>query len=72
MTDFGAFVELEPGLEGLVHVSEFRGGKAPKVGDGVKVEILNIDPEERKMGLGLKRMDTGSNPPRLTVPDREG
>ena len=55
LTDFGAFVEVEPGLEGLVHISEFRREPPPQVGERIRVEILNIDPEERKMGLGIKR-----------------
>ncbi len=54
VTDFGAFVEIEPGLEGLVHISEMRNRRF-RSGDEVNVEILNIDPTERKMGLGLRK-----------------
>jgi len=58
ITDFGAFIELEEGVEGLVHISELKRGKKKgleiKVGDEVEVEILNISPEERKIGLGLR------------------
>jgi small subunit ribosomal protein S1 len=61
VVDFGAFVELEPGLEGLVHVSELsnRDVRSPshvvKVGQEVRVHILDIDKENRRMSLSLKR-----------------
>ena len=55
---FGAFVELEDGVEGLIHVSELIRGKKKgleiTVGDKVETEVLNVDPDERKIGLGLK------------------
>lgn len=58
ITDFGAFVELEEGVEGLIHISELNRGRKKgleiKVGDEVEVEILNVSPEERKIGLGLR------------------
>ncbi len=61
-TDFGAFVELTPGIEGLIHISEMAWGKkvhkptdVVKVGDKVEVLILSIDPEQKRMGLGLKQ-----------------
>jgi small subunit ribosomal protein S1 len=57
---FGAFVEISPGVEGLVHVSELAGGKplrhareAVKPGDAVDVTVLAIDPEKRRLSLGL-------------------
>jgi small subunit ribosomal protein S1 len=59
--DFGAFVELEPGIEGLIHVSEIARGKVWRVADHVKVgqevesKILSIDPEARRIGLSLKQ-----------------
>jgi small subunit ribosomal protein S1 len=60
--DYGAFVELEPGLEGLVHISEMFWTKKTKhpskvlsVGDVVDVEILEIDPENKRISLGLKQ-----------------
>jgi len=60
--DFGAFVELEPGVEGLVHVSEMSWVKKVrkpsdlvKPGDSVEVVILGIQREERRMSLGLKQ-----------------
>ncbi|MBI5559805.1 MAG: 30S ribosomal protein S1 [Deltaproteobacteria bacterium] len=58
VADFGAFVEIEEGLEGLVHISELTRGRktAPsvKVGDMVEVEILNVNPEEKKIGLSIR------------------
>ncbi len=59
VADFGVFVALEEGVEGLIHVSEFDRGKASKVklpglGTTLEVEILNVDPDERKIGLGAK------------------
>jgi small subunit ribosomal protein S1 len=61
MTNFGVFVELEPGLEGLLHVSELADHKVedPKevvdIGKEVDVKILRVDSEDRKIGLSLKR-----------------
>jgi len=61
ITNFGVFVELEEGLEGLLHVSELADHKVEnpkdilKTGDEVEVKILRVDPEERKIGLSLKR-----------------
>jgi small subunit ribosomal protein S1 len=62
LTDFGAFVELEKELEGLIHISELGTGEQKvghpsevlKVDDTVTVLILNIDPKERKIGLSIK------------------
>lgn len=62
LTDFGAFVEIEPGIEGLIHISEMAWGKKVrhpgdllKQGDPVDAVILSIKPEERRIGLGLKQ-----------------
>jgi small subunit ribosomal protein S1 len=58
--DFGAFVELEKGIEGLVHVSEISDDRVEdprdvlKPGQDVKVEIINVDTAERKIGLSMK------------------
>ncbi len=60
LTDFGAFVELEEGIEGLVHVSEISREKVErpsdvlKVGDKVSAVVLHIDPSERRIGLSIK------------------
>ena len=63
MTNYGAFVEIEPGIEGLVHVSEMswtRHVKNPSVmftlGDEVEAVVLSIDTEERKISLGSKQL----------------
>ena len=63
MTDYGAFVEVAPGVEGLIHVSEMSWSSHThsaqdflKVGDEVEAVILNLNREERKMSLGLKQM----------------
>ena len=61
LTNFGAFVELEPDLEGLLHVSELTDHKIEspqdivKRGDEVEVKILKVDTETRKIGLSLRR-----------------
>jgi len=61
IANFGVFVELEPGLEGLLHVSEIADQKVEKpedvlkVGQDVEVKILRVDTDERKIGLSLKR-----------------
>lgn len=61
-TDFGAFVEIEPGVEGLIHVSEMSWGKKVRIasdivkpGERVDAVILSIKPEERRISLGLKQ-----------------
>jgi small subunit ribosomal protein S1 len=62
VTDFGAFVELAPGIEGLIHVSEMSWAKRVRKpsdvvnpGDTVEAVILGLNPEERRMSLGLKQ-----------------
>jgi small subunit ribosomal protein S1 len=62
VTDFGAFVELEPGVEGMVHLSEMswakkvrKPGDMVKAGDVVEVMILGVNPAERRISLGLKQ-----------------
>jgi small subunit ribosomal protein S1 len=62
LADFGAFVEIEPGVEGLIHISEMSWGKkihhpsdVLKQGDTVDAVILGIKPEERRISLGLKQ-----------------
>jgi small subunit ribosomal protein S1 len=67
LTDYGAFVELEPGVEGLVHVSEMswshevrHPSRIVSVGDVVEAAVLNVDPANRKISLGMKQ--TAPNP----------
>jgi len=50
--EFGAFVELEPGLDGLVHVSELHG-KLPAAGTELKVQIIKVEPSRRRISLGV-------------------
>ncbi len=63
ITNFGVFVELEPGLEGLLHVSEIADHKVEKpdselkIGDELEVKILRVDTQERKIGLSKKRAE---------------
>jgi len=62
VTDFGAFVELEEGIEGLVHVSEISREKVEKpsdvlkTGDKISATVLHIDPNERRIGLSIKAL----------------
>src|SRR5436190_621464 len=65
LTDYGAFIELEPGVEGLIHVSEMSWSKRVKhpskilnVGDSVDAMVLGVDPEARRISLGLKQVET--------------
>jgi small subunit ribosomal protein S1 len=67
VTDYGAFVELEQGIEGLVHVSEMTWSKRMKhpsklvnVGDQVECVVLNVNPTERRISLGMRQL--ASNP----------
>src|SRR6187455_1703545 len=64
LTDYGAFVELEPGVEGLIHVSEMSWSKRVKhpskilnVGDPVDAMVLGVDPTARRISLGLKQVE---------------
>ena len=67
LTDYGAFIELEPGVEGLIHVSEMSWSKRVKhpskilnQGDPVEAQVLGVDPGARRISLGLKQVE--SNP----------
>ncbi len=64
LTDYGAFIELEPGVEGLIHVSEISWSKRVKhpsklltVGDMVESMVLGVDPDARRISLGLKQIE---------------
>jgi small subunit ribosomal protein S1 len=64
LTDYGAFVELEPGVEGLIHVSEMSWTKRIKhpskvltVGDDAEAIVLDVDERERKISLGMKQIE---------------
>ncbi len=65
VTDYGVFVELEQGIEGLVHVSEMTWSKRMKhpsklvnVGDQVECVVLNVNPQERRISLGMRQLAT--------------
>ena len=64
LADYGAFVELEPGIEGLIHVSEMSWTKRIKhpskvvaVGDTVEAVVLDVDERDRKISLGMKQIE---------------
>ncbi|MFQ5550715.1 MAG: 30S ribosomal protein S1 [Gemmatimonadales bacterium] len=72
ITNYGAFVELEPGIEGLVHISEMswtRNVKHPSalvsIGESIDAVVLSIDPEEEKISLGMKQTEQD---PWVTLP----
>ncbi len=62
LTDFGAFIELEPGLDGLIHLSEMSWSKKArkpsdvlKAGEAVEAVVLGVNPAEKRISLGLKQ-----------------
>jgi small subunit ribosomal protein S1 len=64
VTDYGAFVEIEPGVEGLIHISEMtwsrrmkHPGKLVKVGDQVEAVVLEVRPRDRRVSLGIKQLE---------------
>ena len=74
LTDFGAFVEIEAGIDGLIHVSDLSWVKRDvhpreilKEGDEVEVVVLQIDPADQRVSLGLKQVEPD---PWLQVPDK--
>ena len=74
VTDYGAFVELEPGVEGLIHISEMtwsrrmkHPSKVVKVGDQVESVVLDVKPKERRVSLGIKQLEAD---PWTTVDER--
>ena len=66
VTDFGLFLELEEGIEGLVHVSEISGDKRGnpmsrfQVDDVIQAKVLNVSREEKKIGLSIRKLEEGS------------
>jgi small subunit ribosomal protein S1 len=62
ITDFGFFVEVEEGIEGLVHISELSRDKAKmaalKVGDLIRAKVIHSSPQERRIGLSIRRLET--------------
>jgi small subunit ribosomal protein S1 len=74
VTDYGAFVELEPGVEGLIHISEMtwsrrmkHPSKVVKPGDQVEAVVLEVHSKERRISLGLKQLEPN---PWTTIEDR--
>jgi small subunit ribosomal protein S1 len=74
VTDYGAFVELEPGVEGLIHISEMtwsrrmkHPSKVVKPGDQVETVVLEVHPKDRRISLGLKQLEAN---PWTTVDSR--
>src|SRR5579862_7955294 len=64
ITDYGAFVEIEPGVEGLIHISEMtwsrrmkHPSKVVKVGDQVEAVVLEVKPRDRRVSLGIKQLE---------------
>ncbi len=74
LTNFGVFVELEPGLEGLLHISELTDAKIEspeevvKVGDDIDVKVLRVDAKDRKIGLSMKNPDDPTVPEDAEIP----
>jgi small subunit ribosomal protein S1 len=77
LTNFGAFVELEPDLEGLLHISELADHKIDKPqdvvkpGDEVEIKILKVDPEARKIGLSLRRVQWAAEEQAAAAPSKK-
>jgi len=74
VTDYGAFVQIEPGVEGLIHISEMtwsrrmkHPNKVLKVGDQVETVVLEVKPRERRVSLGMKQLEAD---PWTTVAER--
>jgi small subunit ribosomal protein S1 len=69
LAEFGAFVELEPGVEGLIHISELSPQRVRRVkdvvqeGQDVRVMILSVDPGQRRISLSLKAAQAKDAPP---------
>jgi small subunit ribosomal protein S1 len=77
LMDFGAFVEIEPGVEGLVHISEldhkrvFRVGDVLSVGQEVDAQVLSVDVENRRISLSIKNLKNRPEPVKAVEPDVE-
>src|SRR5437867_99096 len=78
LTDFGAFVELEPGVDGLLHISQMAHrpiatpGEVVNVGDELTLLVIRVDPHERRIGLSLKELAHAVAPPPEAMDDRGG
>jgi ribosomal protein S1 len=78
LTDFGAFVELEPGVDGLLHISQMadrtvgRPDEIVNVGDELALLVIRVDPNERRIGLSLKELARAVATPEVEDPSRSG
>jgi small subunit ribosomal protein S1 len=78
VTDYGAFVELEPGIDGLCHISELADERVEKAtdiikaGDSVEVMVLDVDPGERRISLSLKAARDGTSDYRAYMSEDTG
>jgi ribosomal protein S1 len=78
LTDFGAFVELESGVDGLLHISQMadrtvgRPDEIVNVGDELTLLVIRVDPNERRIGLSLKELARAVAPPEAEDPSRAG
>jgi small subunit ribosomal protein S1 len=78
LTDFGAFVELEPGVDGLLHISQMSHrpvgtpGEMVNVGDELSLLVIRVDPNERRIGLSLKELAHAVAPPPELEENRGG
>ncbi len=76
LTDFGAFVELEPGVDGLLHISQMsnrpigRPDELVSVGDELTLLVIRVDPNERRIGLSLKELAHAIEPPKEAEGER--
>lgn len=74
-TDFGAFVELSPGVEGLIHISQLshdrinRVEQVVKTGDEVKARVTQVDPHKRRIGLSIRALTAVEQQPETSSPD---
>lgn len=77
LTDFGAFVRLEAGVEGLIHISElahgrvFRASDIVSEGQEVEVKVLSVDPEQQRISLSLKALQARPEPAKKSEPEPE-
>ncbi|MEZ0315183.1 MAG: 30S ribosomal protein S1 [Myxococcota bacterium] len=78
VTEYGAFVEIEEGIDGLVHVSELaderveKAGDVVKLGDTVDVMVLDVDPAERRISLSIKAAREGTSDYRAYMDNQSG
>ena len=78
LTDFGAFIELEPGVDGLLHISQMSNrpinspGEIVNVGDELTLMVIRVDPQERRIGLSLKELAHAIEPTRGEMVEQRG